>query len=158
MGAGKSSALAEASDLLTAAGIVHAAIDLDSLNIAHLPSIAPEDLMIRNLAAIWNNFATAGVTRLLIASAVETAAELDRICRAVDAARTIVVRLTASIETMQRRIARRETGMLEAKFVARVAELESILNAAHLESFALSNDSRPITDVARELLVRAGWL
>ena len=38
MGAGKTSVLAEASDILALGKIVHAAIDLDTLALAHLPS------------------------------------------------------------------------------------------------------------------------
>ena len=37
MGSGKTTVLAEASDLLAAADIPHAAIDLDALALAHLP-------------------------------------------------------------------------------------------------------------------------
>jgi len=48
--------------------------------------------------------------------------------------------------------------MLQSVFVARVLELETILDRAHLEVIAISNDRRPITEVARELLVGAGWL
>ena len=158
MGAGKTSVLAEASDILTARGIVHAAIDLDALGTAHLPAGAPDDLEIRNLAALWNNYAAAGVSRVLIACAVETAGELERIRQSVAAADTVVVRLTASVDTMQRRIALRETGLLQPAFLARVKELESILDAVSVENFSISNDQRSVTEVARELLVRAGWL
>ena len=59
---------------------------------------------------------------------------------------------------MQARIRTRETGMLQSFFVARVEELEAILDRAHLESATISNDGRSITEVARELLVGAGWL
>ena len=38
MGAGKTSVLGEASDILALRGIAHAAIDLDALGLAHLPS------------------------------------------------------------------------------------------------------------------------
>jgi len=40
MGAGKTAVMAEASDILTRRQIVHAAIDLDALGLAHLPSAA----------------------------------------------------------------------------------------------------------------------
>jgi hypothetical protein len=80
MGAGKTTVMNEATDLLAAQGIVHAAIDLDTLGIVHLPPGAlTDDLMYANLAAIWANYARAGVKRLLIARALETRAELDRL-------------------------------------------------------------------------------
>ena len=48
--------------------------------------------------------------------------------------------------------------MLQVTFVARVAELDALLDAAQVEDFSLPNDEGSITGVARELLVRAGWL
>ncbi len=52
MGAGKSSVLAEASDLLALRKIAHAAIDLDVFGLAWLPSGIPTDsLMYDNLRA-----------------------------------------------------------------------------------------------------------
>ena len=67
-------------------------------------------------------------------------------------------RLTAALDTMQDRLRIREPGMLQAQFLARAGELEQILNEANVENFAVVNDQRPVTDVARELLERAGWL
>jgi predicted kinase len=158
MGAGKTTVMAEASDLLAAAGVNHAAIDLDGLGIGHVPEGAWPDLAYRNLASVWENFTRAGATNLLIAEAVETAEELERIQAAIPDAEIVVCRLRATPETMQRRVRAREPGMLQDVFVARVLELESILDEADVEDFALSNDRSSITDVARELLVRAGWL
>lgn len=158
MGSGKTTVMAEASDLLAAAGVNHAAVDLDGLGIGHIPEGAWPDLAYRNLASVWENFARAGATRLLIAEAVETAEELDRIQTAIPEADILVCRLKASPETMQRRVQAREPGMLQEVFVARVLALDSILDEAQLEDFSLSNDEASVTSVARELLVRAGWL
>lgn len=59
---------------------------------------------------------------------------------------------------MQQRVLAREPGMLQHTFVARIAELNALLDAAHVEDFSLRNDDSSITDVARARLVRAGWL
>lgn len=158
MGAGKTTVMAEASDLLAAHGTIHAAIDLDGLGIGHVPEGAWPDLAYRNLAAVWENYARAGVTRLLLAEAVESAAELDRIQGAIPDAEFVVCRLRATPATMRARVAAREPGMLRETFVARVVELDAILDVAGLEDFSLVNDTASVTDVARELLVRAGWL
>jgi ABC-type uncharacterized transport system YnjBCD ATPase subunit len=158
MGSGKSTVLAEASDLLAADGIVHAALDLDAVGIAHVPKEARIDLPYRNLAAIWENYAAIGVARLLLAEAVESRAELDRIQAAIPGSAIVVCRLRARLETMQQRVSLREPGMLRETLIARVAELEALLDRAQLEDFALTNDDGSITDVARELLVRAGWM
>jgi len=158
MGSGKSTVLAEASDLLAARDVVHAAIDLDALGIAHAPEEAPRDLTYRNLASIWENYAAVGVRRLLLAAAVESRAELDRIQHAIPDSAVVVCRLKARLETMRQRVSMREPGMLREQFVARVAELDTLLDRAQLEHFSLANDDGSVTAVARELLTRAGWI
>jgi hypothetical protein len=158
MGAGKTTVLGEASDLLSVRGVSHAAIDLDWLGAGHVSNASLEDLMFRNLATVWRNFEAAGVTRLLIARAVETQAEHARIRIAVPGGTVTVARLVASLATMQRRVRIREPGLLQQSFVDRVAELDALLDQAHVEDFTIVNDARPVTDVARELLDRAAWL
>jgi len=159
MGAGKTSVLAEASDILALRRIVHAAIDLDALGLAHLPYAAGTDgVMYRNLESVCRNYAALGVTRILLARAMEDRAELE-LCRSiVTAANTQVCRLTAGIDTMQQRVRTRESGVLQAQFVDRVVTLEAILDRAHLEDFVVINEDCPINDVAEKMLIKAGWI
>jgi hypothetical protein len=159
MGSGKTTVLAEASDILTARDVRHAAIDFDALAVGHVREDAWPDLACRNLHAVWRNFAAAGATRLLIADAVESGAGLDRIRQAVPGAQMVVCRLTAPLSTMRRRVAVREPGMLRERLVARVEALAAILDAAAVEQFSLTNDDDcPVTEVASQLLRRAGWI
>jgi len=159
MGVGKTSVLAEASDILTLRHIVHAAVDLDALSLAYLPSAArTDDVMYQNLKAVCANYAALGVTRLLLARAMEERAELE-LCRAVvSAANTTVCRLTAGIATMHQRVRQRESGILQQQFVDRVEILDAILDRARLEDFIVINENRSISDVAREMLIKAGWI
>jgi hypothetical protein len=62
------------------------------------------------------------------------------------------------METMEQRVRLRESGISQRDYVARVAELNTILDRAQLENFTVTNENRPLTDVARELLVKAGWI
>jgi hypothetical protein len=159
MGAGKTTVLAEASDLLALRHITHAAIDLDALGLAHLPSAAGNDgVMYRNLQSVCENYASHGAKRLLLARALEDRSELERCHRAVSSASTIVCRLASSIETMQQRVKMRESGLFHQGFVARVAELNVIVDRAGLEDFTISTENRSPTDVAHEMLVKAGWI
>ena len=159
MGAGKTSVLAEASDILSLRHIVHAAIDMDALGLAHLPPAGGNDsVMNRNLESVCGNYAASGVTRLLLARAMEDRAELE-LCRSiVAAAKTTVCRLTAGIATMQQRVRTRELGLLQQQYVERVATLDAILDRARLEDFAVINENRSINDVAQEMLIKAGWI
>ena len=159
MGSGKTTVLSEASDILTARNIPHASIDVDALGTAYLlPPVQDNHLMYRNLQSVWQNYAQAGVTRLLLARAIEDHAELDLCRNAISGAEIVICRLTASLKTMQDRVRTREIGALQNTFIARVAELNSILDRAHLENFSISNENRPVSDVAHELLFRAAWI
>jgi hypothetical protein len=99
MGAGKTAVLAEASDILGQRQIVHAAIDLDALGLAHLPSVDPasgarsDEVMYDNLRSISSNYAASGVQRFLVARAIEGEAQL-RLCRdIIPAVKTVICRL-----------------------------------------------------------------
>ena len=159
MGAGKTAVLAEASDILRLRRIDHAAIDLDALGLAHLPSAASnDDVMYRNLQSVCKNYSSLGVRRFLVARAMEDPIELE-LCRGVvSATNTIVCRLTASIETMQQRVKMREAGVSQREYVARVAELKVILDGARLEDFTVASEDRSLTEIAHEMLFKAGWL
>jgi adenylylsulfate kinase len=159
MGSGKTTVMAEASDILALRGVAHAAIDLDALGMVHLPADANRSAVVdRNLHCVWENYRALGVTRLLLAAALESRADLES-CRAVvGGPKTMVCRLTASMATMKQRVGLREPGMWQQKFVGRVAELNALLDRALLEDFCVTNEDRPVTDVAQEVLSRAGWL
>jgi hypothetical protein len=159
MGSGKTAVMAEASDILALRGIPHAAIDLDLLGMAHLPGSAPsDDVMCRNLRAVAQNYAALGIDRFMVARAVENQAELERCVDAVAAQEVAVCRIIASVETMQRRVASRESGVGRGKYIERVAILNDILDRAQLEKLVVRNEGRPLTEVANEMLERAHWL
>jgi hypothetical protein len=159
MGAGKTTVLGEASNILALRGIAHAAIDLDALGLAHIPSAGGSDgVMYRNLKSVCENYTSLVVKRLLLARAMEHRSELELCRAAVSATNTLVCRLTASIETMEQRVKMRESGVSQGKYVARVAKLNVILDRARLEDFTISNENRSLSEVAYEMLLKAGWI
>jgi len=147
-----------ASDLLAARRVEHAAIDVDALGLAYLSSATTDDAMYANLASVCRNYARLGVQRFLLARALESRLEFERCRDATAAANVVVCRLTADMSTLQERVKQREPGILQAQFVARVEVLNAILDRAELEDFTLANADRSVTDVAREMLMHAGWL
>jgi ribose 1,5-bisphosphokinase PhnN len=159
MGAGKTTVLAEASDILALGHVVHAAIDLDALGLAHLPSAARHDgVMYGNLDSVCKNYASLGVRRFLVARAMGSRAELE-LCRSIiSATNTVVCRLTANIEVMEQRVKTRELGVSQREYVARVTKLKTILDSARLEDFTVINEDRSLSEVAHEMLFKAGWI
>lgn len=114
--------------------------------------------MYRNLQSVCENYASLGVKRLLLARAMEDRAELE-LCRgAVSATNTVVCHLTASVEAKEQRVKTREPGVRQQEYVARVAKLNAILDRAQLENFTITNENRSLTDVAIEMLAKAGWI
>lgn len=159
MGSGKTTVMYEASDLLRLQGIYHASIDLDALGTPHLPPGQGDcDISARNLRCVWENFAAVGLRRLLLAGAIETSADLESLQNAVPAPKWVICRLRAGIGTMEERVRSREPGIMQNELVARVPVLEEILDRANLEGFSVVNEGRSVTEVAREVLIRAGWL
>ncbi len=159
MGAGKTSVMGEASDILRLRKIAHAAVDLDTLGIVCLPDgDDSKDLMYVNLKSVCKNYADAKVTRLLLAGALETRAELE-LCRKVVEARSVVVcRLVASIETIEQRVKMRESGIGQRDYVARVPELNAILDHVALEDFTVNSENRSVSEIAQEMLTKAAWI
>ena len=98
------------------AGVVHAVIDLDAFASAGLPEARAAELVYLNLASVWANFAKAGISRLLLAVAVESSHELARIRSAIPGANIVVCRLIADANIAERRVRAREPGMLQEKF------------------------------------------
>lgn len=160
LGSGKTTVLSEAADLLAEADVAHATIDLDWLSIMYPPQGQfGERLMFANLAAVWPVYAAAGAERLLAARVVENRSALDEYRQAVPGAEPVVCRLTASIEMMRERLRTRDSDMGQSWQIARSETLAAILEHAQAEDFIVDNDrGRSITDVAREVLSRAGWL
>jgi hypothetical protein len=158
MGAGKTSVLGEASDLLALRRIIPAAIDLDALGLAHIDSGETKAVTYRNLQCVCQNYAALDLKRLLLSRAVEDRAELELCRTVVSATSTVVCRLTASIETMEQRVRMRESGVAQQAYISRVAELNAILDQARLEDFVVSSENRSVTEVAEEMLIKARWI
>jgi hypothetical protein len=159
MGAGKTAVLGEMSDILAQHNMAHASIDMDGLGGAHLPPKSDSDAaMFANLKCICANYRAMGLERFVVARAVEDAHTLHRICTIIPARQVSVGRLAASIETMEERIRAREGGILRGAFVARVSQLNTILDQAHVEHFTVVNEGRSVTDVALEVLAKANWI
>ena len=160
MGSGKTTVLSELSDLLEEADMAHAAVDLDTFSIMHpRRGEQGERLMYDNLAATWPNYRALGAERLIVACALESRSDLRYYREAVPGAEPIVCLMVAPVETMQERVRGRDIGMLREKLLANSLRLAEILKKAQAEDYRVVNsEGRSITDVAREILSRAGWL
>lgn len=162
VGVGKTSVLAEITELLEAAGVPFAAVDLDNLSWCY-PTPPGDDrfrsgLTFRNLASVWRNFRDAGAQRLVIARVVESRDELGRYREAVPGADITLVRLRADGRTLRDRIDRREIGLGHQWHSERATELARLMDERRLEDTLIETDERSVNEIAREVLTKAGWL
>jgi adenylylsulfate kinase len=160
VGVGKTTVASGVSELLEAAEVPHAMVDIDALRWSY-PS-PPDDrfragLAMKNLAAVWPNFREAGARCLILADVVESRAELDQYRQAVPGADILVVRLRAAPDTLIERVKLRELGAGRDWHLARAVELQAQMDHDQVEDILVETDGRPVADIAQETLKRSGW-
>ncbi len=162
VGVGKTTVAEEMGMLLLDAKVPHATVDFDQLTACY-PRPADDDrwgtkLGLMNLAALWKNYERSGARRLLIARVLESRSELDGYREAVPGADILVVRLRAAPETLQSRVRRRGPGRGTEWHLHRAVELAPLMDAQHVEDVLVETDGRDATNIAQDILLRAGWL
>jgi DNA polymerase III delta prime subunit len=114
VGSGKTVVAVEIGRLLEEAGVASAVVDLDWLGWVHLPggSVSPDELIVRNLTAIWGNLRATGIRRAILARAVLRRSTVDALRRAIPDGDVTVIRLTSPPEMIEDRLRRRDTGAI----------------------------------------------
>jgi hypothetical protein len=160
VGVGKTSVAHEMFDVLSSRDIAHAVIDIDALGI-NWPFGAGDPynnrMAMRNLAAVWRNFAAAGATHAVLPRVIESVAELAPYREAIPGAEIQVCRLVATHETLRERVSARETGSSREALVRRAIQLAESLEDSPAD-FTIHTDGRALREIAQEALAAAGWL
>ncbi|HYN81864.1 MAG TPA: hypothetical protein VES88_10215 [Gemmatimonadaceae bacterium] len=158
VGVGKSAVLDEIHNILRAAEIPHACLDLDALAMSW-----PErgrfnrDVVLGNLEILWANFRRVGAERLVLATVLEEPEDLSACANAIACAKPTVCQLTTAESIRSARLRSREIGAGLEWHLQRTVELQRILDARSRPDFIVTNDDRPIREVGLEILERAGW-
>jgi chloramphenicol 3-O-phosphotransferase len=161
VGVGKTTVAAAVDELLGAAGVAHALVDLDWLRWCS-PSPADDPfhiaLGLRNLAAVWAGYRAAGAGRLILVDVVEARADLDGYRAAVPGAGILVVRLRAALPTIQQRLQGRETGASLEWYHSRAAVLASQMDRDQVEDLLVDTEGRTPQEIAAEIVARTGFI
>jgi len=160
VGAGKTSVGHELGERLCAQKTAHTFVDLDALAQTHpRPDGDPfgSKLALHNLTAVWENGRIAGAKLLIVSRVVETFGDVRDIERAVSLSPAFVCQLRASEETLIDRIARREIGSGLERHKQRAVELARSLSASGPADVTVNTDHRYLSDIAEDILIRAGW-
>ena len=160
VGSGKTVVAIEIGHLLEQQGKSAAVVDLDWLGWLHLRSstVTADQLIARNLAAIWPNLREAGMSYAVLARAIVGRDGLDALRVAVPEADLTVVRLTASPGTIEGRLRRRDSGQELDEHLRESTEMSRVMDREQLADMAVANDGGSPAEVARKVLRRVGWV
>lgn len=155
VGAGKTSAAETVFDLLSANKTPCAVIDFDWLTAAY-PAPANDRfnfrLGISNLKAIIPNYLSKGIKLFIIPTVVESKEEIEIFKALIKGTSIFVVRLTAELATLHKRLDKREIGSLLDWHKKRAKELTDIFESKQLEDIIISTENKPIETIAKEIL------
>lgn len=159
IGVGKTVVLHEADALLIEAGVRHATVELEEIARCWPDAIegSRKAFVYRNLAALWPSFVAVGATRLLVSDLVEQRSDLRLVSEAIPGAAVTVVRLHASLSTLEQRIRRREPASPDGD-LAGARWWARHFDEMRVEDHLVETEERPVDEIAREVLRRAGWL
>ena len=161
VGVGKTTVATAAGQILRERDVAHAVVDLPSIgNSWPRPDDDPwnEALIRRNLACVWDNFRTAGARRLIVARVLEARSLLRHVETAVAGAEIYVVRLRATLSTVEQRIRRREASGMEDWYLTAARELVPQLEGAQVEDAVVDVDYISAVDAASAVLAAAHWV
>ncbi len=161
IGVGKTTMLGHLAAHLTERGVAHSLIDMDWLRAAWpRPENDPyhSALGYRNLADVVRNAIAVGSTHFVIADVVETRGQQSRYEAAIPEAVVTIVRLTADIEVIRRRIAYRAGGDPDPWEGNRAAELIEIMSTNNVADLVIDTTDRTPQQVASDILARLDWV
>lgn len=162
IGSGKTVVAADIGEIMAERDVPTAVIDLDWLGwAAPLPAggdVTTQELILRNLRAVWPNFRSVGVRYLVLVRAIQSPDEVDALRRTLSDAQIKVVRLTASEGAIAERLERRDTGANLDEHLRQATEFANQLDEMRLEDIVVFNENRPVREVAAEVLERLDWI
>lgn len=161
VGAGKTTTAEAVGALLQERGTSHAIIDLDALRrVWPSPPDDPffQQLELANLTAVAANARRAGAERLMLAGVMETATDRDRYAQALGVPLTVCRLVVPLPRVRSRLLARHPPGEERDWHLARIGELDAILEAARVDDVTVAVDDQPPTAVAGAVLRAVGWV
>jgi hypothetical protein len=113
----------------------------------------------RALASLWNVYREVGMERLLLASVLESSADLNRIREAVPGAQTQVFLLTAPVSTLAERIRAQQVPTALQWCLDRSKSLIERWEREPLARAHVIDADEPLpVEIAAEIVSRSGWL
>jgi len=156
VGVGKTSAAESVFDILSAKTTPSAVIDFDWLTAAYPPPVDDRfnfKLGIKNLSSMLPNYLTKGIKLFIIPTVVESKEEIETFKSLIQGSDIFVVRLTAHLATLHKRLDKREIGSLLNWHKKRALELIEVFESKKLENIVVDTENRTIDSIAEEILL-----
>lgn len=155
VGAGKTTIAESLFDLLSENKTPCAVMDFDWLTAAYPP---PENdrfnfsLGIANLRSVLPNYLSMGIKIFIIPTVVESNEEIEKFKELIEDTDIFVIRLSAGLATLQKRLEKRETGKMLNWHKKRAKELIDLFAAKHLENVVVDTENKSIDSITEEVL------
>jgi hypothetical protein len=159
VGSGKTTLAEEAGELLRAAGVAHAVIELDWLAWCSPPrddAAVRRQVLLDNLRSVRSNYEQAGIDRFIVIGSILSPEHLRAIERALALSPT-VVRVSAPLELIADRIDQRDPGSKTIGSLADLAAFDERVRAAVPDCPCVDNADANVVHAARRVLQVAGW-
>ena len=160
VGAGKTTLATEIGELLKAADVAHAVIELDWLSWCVGPGGDAQirrQLVIENLAAMVSNFQRAGICRYVLAGSIVSLEHLDAVASTLDGIHLEVVRIVAPAELLASRVEERDAARKTLGSVSQAAEFLATTRNAIPDCLEVDNTSGDVSATAEAVLDKIGW-
>ena len=159
VGTGKTTVAAEIGEQLEDMNLPNAVIDLDWLGWVNVGNdfSGYDQLIMQNLVSTWGNYRAIGVEYLVLARALLQREPVDDFTNNFPNTRIMIVRLTASKDTIEKRLSTRDSGETLREHLAEMEEMERIMEELKLEHATMETDDISVEEIARRVVTITGW-
>lgn len=110
---------------------------------------------LKNLRAIWSNYAELGARRLVVPRIVENQDGVELLRQSIPGSQVYVVRLHANMATLRQRLHDRPLGGSLDWHMNRAEELIDVFENDQIGDVVIDTDNKTISEVAKEVI--ASW-
>ena len=159
VGTGKTTIAIEIGEQLAEMNLPNAVIDLDWLGWANVGDDfhGYDQLIMQNLVSTWENYRAIGVEYLVMARALLQREPVDDLINIFPNTRIMIVRLTASKDTIEKRLSTRDSGKTLREHLAEMEVMERIMEELKLEHATMETDDITVEEIARRVVTITGW-
>jgi len=159
VGTGKTTVAVEIGEKLARMDLPNAVIDLDWLGWVNVGDDFNryDHLIMQNLISTWGNYRAIGVEYLVLAKALLQQDPVNMLFSAFPNSSITIVRLTASKETIEYRLSRRDNGKTLHEHLTEMVDMNQVMDELNLEQATVETDNAAVEELARKVITITNW-